>query len=131
MKTIKKIFFSFFILSLCFAAFNISNETAAADNFWDQLKADMIYDADRPEDAVSSDFRTAIRGFINYFLGFLGLIAVGMVVYAGVLMVTAQGEEEQVGKGKKILIWASAGIVLIMLSYAIVTVIIGAGDSVA
>ena len=110
-----------FALTVC-AGFVLSHDFAFAS---------MLSDADRPDDAVSADFKDAVRSFINYFLTFLGLVAVFFVIYAGVLMVTAQGEDDQVEKGKKILIWAGIGIVLIMLSYAIVKMVIGAGDSVA
>jgi len=62
-----------------------------------------------------------IVSIINYFLGILGLIAVGFVIYAGILMVTAGGEEENVTKGRKIITYAAIGIVIILLSYTIVT----------
>lgn len=58
---------------------------------------------------------------INYFLGLLGLIAVGFLIYAGVLMVTAGGNDEQVTKARKIIMYAVIGIVIILLSYTIVT----------
>lgn len=58
---------------------------------------------------------------LNYFLGMLGLIAVAFLIYAGVLMVTAGGAEEQVTKAKKLIMYAVAGIVIILLSYTIVT----------
>ena len=58
---------------------------------------------------------------INYFLGLLGLIAVAFLIYAGVLMVTAGGAEEQVTKARKIIMYAVVGIVIILLSYTIVT----------
>ena len=58
---------------------------------------------------------------INYFLGILGLIAVAFLIYAGVLMVTAGGAEEQVTKARKIIMYAVVGIVIILLSYTIVT----------
>lgn len=112
-----------FSLTLCMG-FVMSTDFAFADSDTDSLKAAMLQDGDRPDDAVQSDFRTAVRGFINYFLSFLGLIAVAMVIYAGVLMVTSGGEEEQSTKGKQILIWAAVGLVLIMLSYAIVSVVL-------
>lgn len=89
---------------------------------------DIIRDTDRHNAAVSDDFRAAVVGFMNYFLSFLGLIAVIMVVYAGILLVTAQGDEQQINKGKKIILWAAIGMLIIMLSYAIVQVIAGAGD---
>ena len=95
------------------------------------LGAALLFDEDRPTDAVVSPFRDAVVGFINYFLGFLGLVAVAFVVYAGVLMVTSQGEDENTGKAKKILLYAGAGIVIVLLSFAIVRLIVGAGDAVA
>lgn len=57
---------------------------------------------------------------INYVLGFLGLIAVAFLIYAGILMVTAAGNEDQVGKARKIITYAVVGIVIIILSFTIV-----------
>lgn len=91
----------------------------------------LINPGDKPTEVVGSDFRTAVVGFINYFLGFLGLVAVAFVIYAGVLMVTSQGEDEGTGKAKKILLYAGIGIIIILLSFAIVRLIVGAGDAVA
>ena len=88
----------------------------------------FIRDDDRYEGAVDQDFRSAVISFINYFLGFLGLIAVVMIIYAGVLLVTGAGEEEQINKGKKIILWSAIGILVIMLAYTFVRVITGAGQ---
>jgi len=74
-------------------------------------------------------FDQVIVQYINYFLGFLGIIAVAFIIYAGVLMVTAQGEQEALDKGKKVITWAAIGIIIIMLSYAIVRVITGAAQT--
>ncbi len=68
-----------------------------------------------------NDLGGNIVQLIDYFLGFLGLIAVAFIIYGGVLMVTSAGEEEGVGKAKKIITYAAIGIVIIMLSYTIVT----------
>ncbi len=67
-----------------------------------------------------------ITDLINYFLGFLGIIAVAFLIYGGVLMVTSGGNEEGVGKAKKIITYAAIGIVIIMLSYSIVTFVTNA-----
>jgi cytochrome bd-type quinol oxidase subunit 2 len=61
-----------------------------------------------------------ITTIINYFLGLLGLIAVAFLIYAGVLMVTAGGNEEQVKKAKKIITYSVIGIVIILLAFTIV-----------
>ncbi|MBU0577320.1 pilin [Patescibacteria group bacterium] len=73
-----------------------------------------------PNVAAQGTLGQNITTMINFFLGLLGLIAVGFLIYAGVMMVTAGGNEEQVTKAKKIITWALIGIVLILLSYTIV-----------
>lgn len=126
MKTIKKIIFSPVTLALAVVAviaFVADPHTilAASSNLLDQN--------DRPDAAIDDEFRSAVTRMINYFLLFLGLIAVAFIIYAGVLMVTAQGEADGVDKGKKIILWAGAGIVIILLSYSIVRLFVKAGDA--
>ncbi len=71
--------------------------------------------------------RNLILTIVNFFLGFLGLLAVLMVIYGGILVLTAAGEPEKAGKGKKILLYAAIGIVIILLSFAIVNTVFQAG----
>ena len=127
----KKVIISglFFVLTLC--AFQNLATVANADGFFENVQADLLYDADRPEDAVSASFRDAVRKFMNYFISFFGLFAVAMLVYAGAMMITAAGDDGQIGKGKKIIQWVLIGIVIVLLSYAIVSFIVGAGSSAA
>lgn len=75
-----------------------------------------------------SSARALVLTIVNFFLGFLGLIAVLMVIYGGVLIVTSAGKEDQASKGKKILTYAAIGIVIILLSFAFVSTILGAGS---
>ena len=74
-----------------------------------------------PNAVSQQDLPTSITTIINYFLGLLGLIAVAFLIYAGVLMVTAGGNDEQVTKARKIITYAAVGIVIILLSYTIVS----------
>ena len=69
--------------------------------------------------------RQLILTFLNFFLGFLGLISVIMIIYGGILYVTAAGEQERVDKGKKIIMYAIVGIVIILLAFALVNTILG------
>lgn len=71
--------------------------------------------------------RALILTIVNFFLGFLGLIAVLMVIYGGVLMLTSAGGDG-FGKGKKILTYAAIGLVVILLSFAIVSTVLTAGS---
>jgi TRAP-type C4-dicarboxylate transport system permease small subunit len=58
-------------------------------------------------------------------LGFLGLIAVIMIIYGGFTYVTAAGKQEAVDSAKKTILYAIVGIVIILLSFAIVNTVLG------
>lgn len=60
-----------------------------------------------------------IKTIIQVALSFLGVIFLILVIYGGFLWMTASGNEEQVGKAKKILKSAIIGLVIVMMSYAI------------
>jgi len=64
-----------------------------------------------------------ITNVIRMLLFFAAAIAVLFVIIGGYQYLTSAGDDEQAEKGKKTLINAIIGIVLIVLSYAIVTVI--------
>ncbi|HPO05663.1 MAG TPA: hypothetical protein PLQ36_00975, partial [Candidatus Gracilibacteria bacterium] len=66
------------------------------------FSAALIDPGDRPQDAMNSSFKQAVVGIINYALGFLGLIAVAFIVYAGILMVMDGGAGKSVETAKKI-----------------------------
>ena len=84
---------------------------------------------DKPTIAMSSAFRQGVVGIINYILGFLGLLAVGFIIYAGILLIVdSEGGQE---KGKKIIFGAAIGILIVLMSYAIVNVIFGVSSTVA
>ncbi|MGL5830606.1 MAG: hypothetical protein ACRCZE_00475 [Candidatus Altimarinota bacterium] len=72
--------------------------------------------------------RALVLTIVNFFLGFLGLVAVLMVIYGGVLVMTAAGDADKASTGKKILLYAVIGIVIILLSFAFVNTILSAGS---
>ncbi len=61
---------------------------------------------------------------LNFILSFLGIIAMIFVIYAGFLYVTAGGDDGQHEKAKKIIIYAVAGILVVLVSYALVNTLI-------
>ena len=73
-----------------------------------------------------TDFRTLVLTIISYFLGFLGLLATIMVIYGGIQYVTSAGNDEAVGKAKKIILYSVIGIIVILLSFVIVNAVLGA-----
>ncbi|MCX6734847.1 MAG: PKD domain-containing protein [Candidatus Peregrinibacteria bacterium] len=76
----------------------------------------------------SSDLKQYVIKVVNFALGFLGLIAVLIVIYGGVLYVTAAGEDEKVGKAKKAIGYAAIGLLIVMGSFAFVNTIIKSGS---
>ena len=72
--------------------------------------------------------RGIVLTIINFFLTFLGLLAVIMVIYGGFLYVSSAGNEENVNKAKKILLYAVLGIVIIIVSFALVNTLLGAAQ---
>ncbi|MEK9132982.1 MAG: hypothetical protein AAB606_04735 [Patescibacteria group bacterium] len=91
-------------------------------------------DADQPGIIRQlSGGQTGLRGMVltlvNFGLGFLGLLAVVMVIYGGFLYVSSAGNEENVNKAKKILLYAVVGVVLIIASFAIVNTLLSAGTA--
>lgn len=92
----------------------------------------LLQSGDNPN-AISSvtggqtSARQLVLTIVNFFLGFLGLIAVLMIIYGGVMIVTSAGDPAKADKGKKILTYAAIGIVIILLSFAFVSTVLTAG----
>ncbi len=74
-----------------------------------------------------SSLRQLVLTMVNYFLTFLGIVAVIMVIYGGVTYVTAAGEDEKIQSAKKIIMYAVIGIIIVLISFALVNMILGAG----
>ncbi len=67
----------------------------------------------------SADLPSFIGNILNVLFGAFGIILVVYIVYAGILYMTASGEEEKVKKAKKIIMQTIIGIVLIIAAYSI------------
>jgi len=65
-----------------------------------------------------------IGTIIKAVLGVVGSLALVMFIYGGLLWMTAAGNTERVEKGKKTIVWAVLGLVVIFTSYALVKFIL-------
>ena len=95
-----------------------------------QTGVDII---EEPLGLPSTDIRIIITNIIRYALGLIGIIMLVLMMYGGFLWMTAGGNEEQIGKAKKVLRNAIIGLVLILSAYSIVLFVIrmlGIGDGV-
>ncbi len=73
-----------------------------------------------------SDFQTILTNIINILLGFAGLIALGYIIMGGYQIATAAGSEDRATHGRKTLTNAIIGLLIIILSYVILSVAINA-----
>jgi hypothetical protein len=74
--------------------------------------------------STTGDIRDQIRRIINIVLGFLGIVGVIIVIYGGVVWMTALGEEDKVEKGKKTIIAGIIGLIIIGIAWTIVSYVI-------
>lgn len=123
MKT--KIFLSIIFLSLYSGVFFVFEVFSLRiwvpyDNERDILiKREIITNADSQD-----SFINAIR-LINSYLRFIvAAICMGVIIYAGFLMITGRWDEAQVKKGVLIMTYAGIGVWIALMAYAIVNVIV-------
>ncbi|MCK5211519.1 Ig-like domain-containing protein [Candidatus Parcubacteria bacterium] len=70
------------------------------------------------------DLRDLLVNIIKYILSFLGIIAVSVIMYAGYLWMTSGGSADRLAQAKKTLTNGVIGLIIIVLSFAIVTFIV-------
>ncbi len=97
------------------------------------INSPMIDTQDNAQNVAQSttyggSFREALRTIVNYILFFLGIVATIMVIYGGFLYITG-GSGEGNEKAKKILMYAAIGIVVVLISFALVNTLLGAGQN--
>lgn len=73
---------------------------------------------------AGTDIRLIVARIIRIFLGLLGVIAIGIVIWGGVVYMTAAGNEEKVNQGKKILTNGLIGLAIILSAFSIASFII-------
>jgi len=88
----------------------------------DPLNVSNITSTGEPYRAIS----VVIGRIIKALLGVVGAVALLMIVYGGMMMLTAAGSPDKVKKGKDVLTWAIIGSIVVLTSYMMVDYIINA-----
>lgn len=66
-----------------------------------------------------SNLDASIGTILKNIFSFLGIIFLILIIYAGFLWMTAGGNDQQIAKGKNIMLWAIIGIFIILSAYGI------------
>ncbi|HSX24788.1 MAG TPA: pilin [Candidatus Andersenbacteria bacterium] len=85
-----------------------------------QVAADGITNPLGNPDQTISDVLTNI---IKWMLGLVGFLALIALIIGGGRMIMDFGNEEQVHKAKTTILWAVIGLLVVILSYAIVNIV--------
>ncbi len=88
------------------------------------INRNFFFNPLREEYLFNTSFPAFVDSVIRDFLGILGVIAVLYIIIAGFRYVSAQGNEDQVKKAKDSIKWAVIGLICIILSYVIISVVI-------
>jgi hypothetical protein len=73
---------------------------------------------------IPRDPRFIAADIIKIFLGFLGIIAVAIILAGGFKWMTAMGDEEKVKKAKQLIGSGVVGLLIIVAAYAIATFVL-------
>lgn len=111
-----------FVISLglvsCFGLATLPSMAAAADS---PLSAAC---EENPDATVCKNQNTDINGVIsaivNTLLFGIGVVSVGMIIFAGVRYSTSMGDAGNITKAKNTLLYAVIGLVVALLAYPIV-----------
>jgi len=74
----------------------------------------------------STDPRTIAANVINILLGFLGIIAVVLVLAGGFMWMTAAGNEDKVAQAKKVMSAGVIGLIIVLAAFGIAKFVVDA-----
>ncbi|HTW96400.1 MAG TPA: pilin [Candidatus Methylomirabilis sp.] len=67
----------------------------------------------------TTDINTIVGAIIQGLLSLLGVIFLGLIIYGGVIWMTAEGDEQKVEKAQRILRNSVIGLIIVIAAYAI------------
>ena len=91
------------------------------------IGGDTMYDSVQNTTGLgNADPREIAAAVIRVMLGFLGIIAVLIILYAGFLWMTAAGNEDKISQAKGMMSAGVIGLVIILAAFGIATFVMNA-----
>ena len=101
-------------------------QSKPADGFYglDQTAENAGITVPEGNASAEANLQFMVGRIINYLFGLVGVIALTVVLVGGYLWMTGLGNEEKIGKAKKLIINGINGLIVMFLAYALVYVIL-------
>ena len=77
------------------------------------------------KNAGSDTLETDVTSIINIIIGVLGILAVVVIILGGIQYMTSNGDANKVKKAKDTILYGIIGLIIVILSAAIVNFVIG------
>lgn len=107
------------MLSVCLVVLLLLPQLVLAGNNPPLNVLDNVAASTGPYAQANNDTLVSIVGnVVGIALGLIGIVFLGLMLFAGYNWMTAQGDEEKVGKAKSIIIQTIIGIIIIVGAYA-------------
>lgn len=108
--------------------FQLSAPALAAIQMDDDFRPDNLptyqsveaTDADHPETAATQTLILFVGKILSRVLLFAGSVSIVFMIIAGARYIFAFGKDNQIENAKRGIFWSVAGLVIVMLSYAII-----------
>jgi cbb3-type cytochrome oxidase subunit 3 len=62
---------------------------------------------------------------IKALFSILGVIFLGIVIYAGLVWILSQGKNEEITRAREMIIWAVVGLAIVLAAYALTDFVVG------
>jgi hypothetical protein len=123
-KFIKKNFFLAVLLTILISPaliFAGNNQAIAQNSLLENMES--VREGSGFEGANETSVSSIAGTIVNITLGFLGIIFVCLIIYAGFTWMTAQGDESKVEKAKNIIKNCIIGLIVLTSAWAIYNII--------
>ena len=108
-----------------FSLISTAHAAPLSDSFFNKIRSvgEKTFDSSQ---GIPLAPEIVVGQVLSYIFGFLGIIFLILAVYGGWQWMTAQGNEEQVTKARKVVMDGIVGLLVIVLAYTLTNVIIDA-----
>ena len=116
----QKILIGLVTLASVLSLASIVSQPAMANGFGDEINKGL----EQVGGQQTADVGSIIKTIVNALLFFIGVVAVIMIIWAGVQYTTSAGDSNKVATAKNTIVYAVVGLIVAVFAYAIVNFVV-------